>query len=57
MNEDVNGSWEWFWKEVSNTKGGKLKSFSRKKDRKGRLAQGKDLCECSGRSILKICII
>ena len=45
------------WKEVSNVKGGKVESCSRTKDGNGRLAQGEDEYERSGRSILKICII
>ena len=42
MNEDVNGNGKLFWKEVGNTKGGKVESYSRIKDGDGRLAQGKD---------------
>ena len=42
MNKDVNGSSKLFWKEVSNAKGGKVKSCSRVKDGNGRLAEGKD---------------
>ena len=41
MNKDVNGNRKLFWKEVSNAKGGKLESWSRIKDRNGRLAQGR----------------
>ena len=37
MNEDVNGNRKFFWKEVSNAKGGKVESCSRIKDGKGRL--------------------
>ena len=37
INEDVNGNRKLFWKEVSNVKGGKVKSCSRIKDRNGRL--------------------
>ena len=40
MNEDVNGNRKLFWKEVSNAKGGKVKSWSRVKDRNGRLPHG-----------------
>ena len=36
MNEDVNGNWKFFWKEVSNAKGGKVKSCSRIQDGNGR---------------------
>ena len=36
-----------FWKEVNNTKGGKIESCSRIKDGNGRLAQG----EYEGRKI------
>ena len=50
-NEDVNGNRKLFWKEVSNVKGGKVKSSSTIKNGDGRLAEG------SGRSILKNCII
>ena len=32
MVEDVNGNRKLFWKEVSNTKGGKVESCSRVKD-------------------------
>ena len=42
MNEDVNGSRILFWKEVSNAKGGKVKSCSRIKDGNGRLSQWED---------------
>ena len=49
MNEDVNGNKRLFWKEVSNSKGGKVESCSRIKDGNGRLAQGKD-------EVQKICI-
>ena len=42
MNEDVNGNRKLFWKEVSNVKAGKVKSFSRIKDENERLAQGED---------------
>ena len=42
MNEDVNGNRKSFWKEVSNAKGGKVESCSRRKDGNGRLAQGED---------------
>ena len=41
-NEDVTGNRKLFWKEVSNVKGGKVKSCSRKKDGNGELAQGED---------------
>ena len=40
MNEDVNGNRKLFLKEVSNVKGGKVKSCSRMRDGNGRLAQG-----------------
>ena len=42
MNEDVNGNRKLFWKEVTNTKGGKVESYNRIMDRNGRLAQGED---------------
>ena len=42
MNADVNGNRKLFWKEVSNTKRGKVESCSRIKDGNGRLAQGED---------------
>ena len=42
MNKDVNGNMKLFWKEVSNAKGGKVKSCSSIKDGNGRFAQGKD---------------
>ena len=32
MNEDANGNWKLIWKEVSNSKGGKVESCSRIKD-------------------------
>ena len=38
MNEDVNGYRKFFWKEVSNVKGGKVESCSRIKDGNERLA-------------------
>ena len=40
MNEDVDGNRKMFSKEVSNVKGGKVKSCSRIKDENRRLAQG-----------------
>ena len=44
VNEQVgrkmNGNRKFFWKEVSNAKGGKVESFSRVKDGNGRLAHG-----------------
>ena len=40
MNEDVNGNMELFWKEVSNTKRGKVESCSRVMDENGKLAGG-----------------
>ena len=42
MNKDVNGNGKLFWKEVSNTKGGKVESCCIVKDVNGRLAQGED---------------
>ena len=36
MNQDVNENRKLFWKEVSNVKGGKVESCSRKKDGNGR---------------------
>ena len=42
MNENVNGNRKLFWREMSNVKGGKVESWSRMKDRNGRLAQGED---------------
>ena len=42
MNEFRIGNRKYFWKEVSNAKGGKAKSCSRTKDGNGRLAQGRD---------------
>ena len=42
MNEDVNGNRTFFWKEVSNAKGGKMESCSRVKDGNSRLAQEED---------------
>ena len=39
MNEDVNGNRKLFWKEVSNTKGGKAESCTRIKEGNGRLAK------------------
>ena len=38
MNEDVNGNRKLFWEEVSNAKGGKVKSCSRIKDVNGSFA-------------------
>ena len=38
MNEHVNGNKKLFWKKVNHEKGGKVESFSRIKDRNGRLA-------------------
>ena len=40
--EDMNGNRKLFWKEVSNTKGGKVECCSRIKDGNGKLAQGED---------------
>ena len=40
--EDMNRNRKLFWKMVCNTKGGKVESCSRIKDRNGRLAQGED---------------
>ena len=40
INEDTNGNRKLFLKEVSNEKGGKVKSCSRVKEGNGRLAQG-----------------
>ena len=42
LNEDVNGNRKLFWKEVSNAKGGKMKSCNRIKDGNGRLTRGKN---------------
>ena len=39
MTEDLDGNRKLFWKEVSNTKGGNVKSCSRVKNGNGRLAQ------------------
>ena len=49
MNEDVNGNKKFFWKEVSNVKGGKMDNRSRIKDGKEKLSQGED----EGRRIWK----
>ena len=53
MNDDVNGNRKLFWKEMSNARGGRLDSCSRKKDGNRMLAQGED----EVRRILKISII
>ena len=42
MNKDINGNRKLFWKEMSNEKGGKVESCSRKKDRNWRLVQGEN---------------
>ena len=42
INEDINRNKKFFWKEVSNAKGGKVESCSRIKDGNGRLAQGEE---------------
>ena len=42
INENVKGNRTLFWKEVSNTKGGKVESCSRVNSGNGRLAQGED---------------
>ena len=42
MNEAVNGNRTLSWKEVSNTKGGKVEGCSRIMDGNWRLAQGED---------------
>ena len=42
MNEDVNGYRTLFWKELSNVKGGKVESGSRKKNENERLVQMED---------------
>ena len=42
MNEDVSGNRKLFWKEVSNAKGGNVKSCSKMKDENGRLALGEE---------------
>ena len=42
MNEDMVGNMKLFWKDVSNTKGGKVESCSRIKNGNGRLAQGEN---------------
>ena len=57
MNEDVNGNRKLFWMEVSNVKGAKVESYSRIKDRNGRLAQGEDEERRVLKDILKTCII
>ena len=42
VNEDVNGNRKMYWREVSNAKGGKVKSCSRIIEGNGRLAQRED---------------
>ena len=49
----MNGKRKLFWKEVNSVKGEKVESYSKIKNRNGRLAQGED----EVRRILKICII
>ena len=54
MNEDVDGNRKLLWKEMSNVKGGKVESCSRKNDGNGRWHKDR---KGVGKSILKIYII
>ena len=57
MNQDINENIKLFWKEVSNAKGGNVKSCSRINDRNRSCHKERMKREGFKRSILKICII